>query len=333
MNKRIEWIDFLRGFVIFLVVFGHVNLGLIGYEVFEIYKKGLTELYYLFHSFRMPLFFMVSGFLYASKINNNVADLIKSLKKKAIAWGIPYIVFSVLFWWIKYFMGDKVNTILTWKDLYLIPIQPIEHFWFLYVLFLIYCLVETLDYVFKNNFIVFTVIICLAIISWRFHSGVFIIDTTLNMVIYFYIAKLLRGHINFINNKIFIAIGVLTFIVLRGIDFESTYHAEIRIIIAISISLPIIAICSLLKTENAFFKYFTVVGKNTLPIYILHPPIASAVRMFLFKVSIDNIILHLVIGTLVAWFLSLYIYKFASKFRIMDSLFYPLKYLKVISHA
>ncbi len=59
MKQRIEYIDALRGFTMILVVFAHL-------EGFCLLKEGfgsLTPLNSLFQSFRMPLFFFVSGFI------------------------------------------------------------------------------------------------------------------------------------------------------------------------------------------------------------------------------------------------------------------------------
>lgn len=52
---RIQWIDAMRGFSMLLVVLGHVlmNMGVGGYE---------STLSCIFLTFRMPLFFFVSGF-------------------------------------------------------------------------------------------------------------------------------------------------------------------------------------------------------------------------------------------------------------------------------
>lgn len=54
---RIEWLDSLKGFAIFLVVVGHVVLGYIRAETFMEYQWDLQLIYDLIYSFHMPLFF------------------------------------------------------------------------------------------------------------------------------------------------------------------------------------------------------------------------------------------------------------------------------------
>ena len=62
--KRIEWIDFGKGFTIFLVVIGHVLLGLYQSNRFvdtNDFILFLTQSVYIFH---IPVFFTLSGFLF-----------------------------------------------------------------------------------------------------------------------------------------------------------------------------------------------------------------------------------------------------------------------------
>jgi fucose 4-O-acetylase-like acetyltransferase len=330
-KKRIEWIDFAKGIVIFLVVFGHVNLGLLESPVFESHAVWLSSLYNFFHSFRMPFFFMLSGFLYGYKtVILHFNALKTSLLRKLIALGIPYLLFSVLFWWLKYFMGNNVNQILSWQDLWMIPIKPFEYFWFLYVLLLIFCIVELLDYLFRNDFIVFLLLLCITISGWYFPTHIFFIDKTVNMIIYFYLAKLLQKNPDAIKDKRFILLSIIIFIGFHYCNlFSEEANTGLNFIMAVSITFPIMAVCSQLKTDNRFFHYFARMGKQTLPVYILHEPVASAVRMALLKIGIDNLLVHFVMGIAIAWFVSIYIYRLASKNKYSDFLFYPLKYIKL----
>ena len=134
---------------------------------------------------------------------------------------------------------------------------------------------------------------------------------------------------DFIKSKLLIIIGLFTFILLQILFFERDSYTGIDFIIAISIILPIISICSRMKPKTKVFKYFSSIGKITLPVYILHPPIISATRIFLLQIGIDNIILHLIIELSVGWFSSIYVYKLAKKYKETDFLFYPAKYIKV----
>ena len=82
-SKKIEWINILRGFAIFLIVFGHA----IGYS------KGLTGLSRYLSSFYVPLFFFISGYLFQE---NKEEKLSLYIKRKARRILIPYFVFAIL---------------------------------------------------------------------------------------------------------------------------------------------------------------------------------------------------------------------------------------------
>lgn len=102
-NKQIEWINILRGFAIFLIVFGHA----IGYS------KGLTKLSRYLSSFYVPLFFLIAGYLFHENKEEKVSTFIKRKAKRIL---IPYFVFGMLSL-IPYFLfGGEVQETLNSKN-------------------------------------------------------------------------------------------------------------------------------------------------------------------------------------------------------------------------
>ena len=70
IDKDIVWLDYARTFGIFLVIFGHCL------QTFPAWKsneclRGIWDYVYLFH---MPLFFIISGFLFKAP-NVNRANI------------------------------------------------------------------------------------------------------------------------------------------------------------------------------------------------------------------------------------------------------------------
>lgn len=84
MNQRSEYFDNLKGFLIFLVVLGHL-LSFGGAD-----NIAGSTLWYLLFSFHMPLFIFVTGAL-TRPHPDNVERAVKRLL-------IPYVVFDVLIW-------------------------------------------------------------------------------------------------------------------------------------------------------------------------------------------------------------------------------------------
>lgn len=126
---RLGWVDVARGIGILLVVYGH---GLRAIYPAAMPAEALVQdrLIYAFH---MPLFFVLSGlFLWRSLAHDRAGFLGGRLK--TIVW--PYLLWSVVSGLIELVAARWVNTPLRLADVLLIPVQPIEQYWFLYTLFL-----------------------------------------------------------------------------------------------------------------------------------------------------------------------------------------------------
>lgn len=65
VNKgRIQWIDALKGFAILLVVFAHVAERYYKFDLVPTATHMFKTIYNVVYSFHMPLFFIISGFLF-----------------------------------------------------------------------------------------------------------------------------------------------------------------------------------------------------------------------------------------------------------------------------
>lgn len=100
-TQRIGYIDALRGFTMFLVVFMHV-----GTVCWGIVGKGIS-----FHDYlslvRMPMFFFISGFvLYKPDVVWNVGHIVRFFKKK-----IPVQLLAPLVFFIVYLHIDHIPLI------------------------------------------------------------------------------------------------------------------------------------------------------------------------------------------------------------------------------
>lgn len=134
-SKRIEWVDAMRGFSMVLVVFGHVMLDLgIGNDD--------TILSSLLITFRMPLFFFVSGF-FSFRVRDwwtpeRVGDI---MLRKFNAQIITAIIFFALY---QYLIAHKPINYERGLDLY----------WFTIVLFqmyTIYMILSVIDRVIRKS--------------------------------------------------------------------------------------------------------------------------------------------------------------------------------------
>ena len=91
-NKRIGYIDALRGFTMILVVFAHVELFSLGITYDD------TVIGSMFITFRMPMFFFISGFIAYKEITWDTSYYWKMLKKKSKVQIIPTLFFFILYY-------------------------------------------------------------------------------------------------------------------------------------------------------------------------------------------------------------------------------------------
>ncbi|MEE0059747.1 MAG: acyltransferase family protein [Acutalibacteraceae bacterium] len=82
-GKRLDWIDIMKALMIFAIVLGHSFTG---------EDRGDNMLKQYLYSFHVPAFFFVSGFVYKNKAESFGAFAIKKLKGLMI----PYYIFAII---------------------------------------------------------------------------------------------------------------------------------------------------------------------------------------------------------------------------------------------
>ena len=107
-EKRINYIDNIKGLLIFLVVLGHF---IYDFAIYNVACSNIAKFIYLFH---MPVFVFVSGFLWKDKINY-------SKIKKFIVF---YLIGNTLYMLFAYMFYNKELNL----------IEPYYSFWYLLAL-------------------------------------------------------------------------------------------------------------------------------------------------------------------------------------------------------
>ena len=128
-SARLAWVDIARGIGILLVVYGHGQRS-IDPTIMPPWMLIQNRLIYAFH---MPLFFLVSGLFLWPSLRRGWRSFLRS-RAATIVW--PYFLWSLVSGLIELTATPWVNSPVTLHDLFLIPVQPIEQYWFLYALFL-----------------------------------------------------------------------------------------------------------------------------------------------------------------------------------------------------
>lgn len=142
INRDAACLQWMRGLGILLVVAGHFNSLMFTAEWIETLRRWV----YLFH---MPLFMAISGILYARSRPLPFGALVR---KKSIRLLLPYVTISGLILLAKGFAGlihfplqYPIDPGDAWAFLFYPQGGFAVFLWFLYTLFIIFCLVRALE--------------------------------------------------------------------------------------------------------------------------------------------------------------------------------------------
>lgn len=135
MRDRVDWIDAAKGFTMLLVILGHCIDGYLKAHMFPSHTKELQLVFDFLYSFHMPLFFILSGFLYYNSYNNCGFEKIKSKASELI---VLYFGFSIIQCLIQMAMAGRINRNVTFSDIFLLPLYTVPPYWYLYVLTFLY---------------------------------------------------------------------------------------------------------------------------------------------------------------------------------------------------
>ena len=299
VGRRVTWVDSAKGLGITLVVLGHALRGLVSAKVTTWTPTAQFADTWIY-AFHMPLFFFLSGlFLYRSTLKpwpSFIWDRFRTI-------AYPYFIWSLITVLIKSPLGDAVNYPRTLSDLPLIFYEPIEQFWFLYVLFLLIIMAGFLVKIGSNVWLnllfaalIYPGILPIPALKW----------IPLDQVRFFAIFLALgaiAGRYCVIDTLPLIAGRWLGLLVALGLalsalpaEFE-TQSFLFRFSAAVSGTMAIVALAGIL--ERARLDTVTqFLGRYTLEIFVAHTIVSAATRMMLQKFTeLTSPILYLLFGT------------------------------------
>ena len=325
--KRNLLVDRLKGYACFLVLFGHVIMGIrvAGIDIPSFFW-GLEKFIWSFH---VALFLFLSGVVY--KVTGEWKG--KKTKTGFILYklynlGIPYVVFSVVYIAINAIVG-QANTQASFGDILNIWKTPVAQYWYLYALFFLFVIWTLLSGYLKNwQITVFALVIgyltpfsglSLGSLDVAFYSALaFGVGTFIDF------EKLSEPSFAVKLIAIIIHIAAAVFFIIQN-KIEAPLIKELMVLLGIYSSIMFI---SLIQRIKPFSRFLDFVNKYSFQIYLLHTIFTAGIRIVLVRINVTSWVIHIIVGTAVGLICSVAIAKIAEKVKPLNFFFFPSRAFK-----
>lgn len=333
-RSRYPWIDYARGITILLVVYRHVFEGLGNVGEGSGSYGALKYFNIFFFSYRMPLFFIVSGiFVGASMgrkgIGTYIKDRFQSIFYPLLVWGSIQITLQLLF-------AGYANAERTPFDYLNLLIDPrkIEQFWYLNALFCVSALYAIVHWYGKakawQQIIIGVVLYTVGgyCLIHRIHLGLF------NDVMFFYLFFAI-GHLfsdlvlnpryhpvlmSWKTTLLTLPVFVLVqhYFTYLNLEHQDDYYVQFQqpALFAATALLggAFVIQVSFLLQKLKILRFLRVIGYHSLYIYVMHLMITAATRNALVKIGgTENIPVLMIVSVTVGVVLPIILYNIAER--------------------
>ena len=301
MKERIEWIDWLKGIALVLVIIGHTfRTSMYSENMIYGYIKSFI------YAFHMPLFISISGFLFQSNRNNymniNILDFFrnkwKSYMKPLISYAaIMYIIFSIfsIISGFKIMLGGGIGL----TEYFLLTItgeNPYSvHLWYLLTTFLIVitCYV-VLKISSKTHHDEMFVLFILAFVLWNIRilwgeDFCMTVKSYLKYSIFFVLGMILNKKRIDVPQKYYLLLSFISwvYIFIYSTDMIKTtmflYSYLKNALVLISCFVIIINFFDVARSDFFHSKFIKYLGKNSMVFYLFHQPFCAMLGIVLFE--------------------------------------------------
>jgi len=324
-KSRLYWVDYLKGIAIILVVYRHSLLGIQRSGL--IIPDSFVNANMIFYSFRMPLFFMLSGIFISRSLAKRSVKQFIATKFETLLY--PYLIWVTIQVTLQILMSSFTNSDRTLIDYTYIFYQPrnLDQFWYLPALF--------------NATVIF-------VLLKKYVNGKWWLQISLGIGFYFLSPHLQNISMlsDWMEFYIFVAIGDA----ISEVFFKQKVQNLFKNYLTLILATPVFIIVQIYYLNHqttqlqflgiAFIGCFTmlslafifqrlnilpslrIVGYHSLIIYVMHVMITAFTRIFLMKVlHIDNSIAILFICIFVGSILPVIIYNLLIRDNILWFLF------------
>ncbi len=322
--ERNVLVDRLKGYACFLVLFGHVIMGirLAGIDIPKFFW-GMEKFIWSFH---VALFLFLSGVVY--KVTGEWRG--KKTKwgfilHKFYNLGVPYIVFSTVYVLINSLVGG-VNTGFSVSDILYIWKTPIAQYWYLYALFFLFCIWTVLSVKF-NNWQITIIAVLIGYLAPFCGISLGGLDVAFYSALAFGVGTFVDfkrlTNVPTWSKYIVVLMHIITGITFVLLDIiEAPFIKEIMILFGIYASIMFISIVQDFKPVARFLDF---VSKYSFQIYLLHTIFTAGIRIVMIKMNVNGWLIHILVGTACGLVFSVLAAVIAKKVKFLNFFFFPAK--------
>lgn len=287
-KSRLHWVDYLKGIAIILVVYRH---SLLGIERSGVYVPGYLESANLvFYSFRMPLFFMLSGIFISRSLAKKTVQQFIASKFETLLY--PYFVWVFIQITLQLILSGYTNSNRSLIDYTYIFYQPrnLDQFWYLPALFnatVIFLLIK--KYVTQKWWLLLSICLGFYFLS-HYLQSISMLSDWMEFIIFFAVGDIISQFFfkqnvqDFFKKYSTLLLAIPFFILAQW--YYLTHHMYYQenwadqskfLIIALTGCFTMLALSFRLQCWNILL-WLRILGYHSIYIYVMHVMIAAFIR-------------------------------------------------------
>jgi fucose 4-O-acetylase-like acetyltransferase len=318
-KSRLHWVDYLKGIAIILVVYRHSLLGIEGSGA--ITPAYLENANMVFYSFRMPLFFFLSGLFVSISLRKRTVKQYVRSKFETLLY--PYIVWVTVQITLQIVLSGFTNSHREVIDYTYVFYQPrsLDQFWYLPALFnasVIYTLIK--KYIINKWWMLLLVAIGFYFLS-PYLQDISMLSDWMEFYIFFAIGDTI-SHLffhkrvqDFFKNPFTLIFAIPFFILAQTFYLnQHMYYLTTEmmraefLLIAFTGCFTMLALSFMLQQWN-ILSWLRILGYHSIYIYVMHVIIAAFTRTVITHVlGVHNVFFILALCITTACFLPIIIY-------------------------
>ncbi|MBC7866552.1 MAG: acyltransferase, partial [Gloeobacteraceae cyanobacterium ES-bin-316] len=317
--KRQSWVDYARGIAIILVLYRHVFEGIKNSGISIEKYLAIEHANIMFFSFRMPLFFIISGVFVIDSLKKRGLKNFIETKARLILY--PYFLWGVIQITLQLLLSDYVNadrSLVSYLHLFYMP-RGLDQFWYLYTLFNVSVLYVIAAHFLKlkhiHHIIIGVLFFYLSVKAYQLKINLGFLGDVLHYYLFFAIGDSVSKLIRSTENKKYLESWKLLLLLFVPFIVAQYYYLTVNIphaamnyefveffqpVIFVAIALiggAFIIFLSFFLQKMQLLSWLNVLGRHSLYIYVAHVMVLASVRIFMTKVlNIYNVPLLLGAG-------------------------------------